>query len=294
LKKLTSDKKFYSVKKELRDEKIEGTKVYHYLVVLNREEIKRLILEITEIYIDISYKKMFEVFPEEFRPSPEDIEYGKRTMIEAMEKGFNEILEKIGNIESEIWIGKKDFYLYRIRGEKEFEWEKEMYSYMFEPAAKEKIKEKITVKFDMNLSNFNKPVKIEPPERYKGLEEVLIPLIEAQLEESRQKAKDARIIADMNQIRVAAEIHLMNRRPESYTNFCTSSKATKLKKDIIEQGGTNYSCNVQRGAGAGKSYCVEVQLNSGNWWCVDSNLIMKQYGSNPICVSCIGKTCKCE
>jgi prepilin-type N-terminal cleavage/methylation domain-containing protein len=98
---------------------------------------------------------------------------------------------------------------------------------------------------------------------------------------ARNRTKDARIIADMGQIRSSAEIFLRN--TGSYTNLCSSTDVTTLQSDITTQSGTNFNCQIQTAAPAGSSYCVEVQLNSTKWWCVDSALRSKQYDSAPVC-----------
>ncbi len=90
---------------------------------------------------------------------------------------------------------------------------------------------------------------------------------------ARNRAKDARIIADMGQLRSTAEIFQGN--SGSYTGLCSNTDVTTLQGDIIKQGGTNFNCQEQTlpSADAGKSYCIEVKLNATNqWWCVDSGL----------------------
>ncbi len=92
---------------------------------------------------------------------------------------------------------------------------------------------------------------------------------------ARNRAKDARIIADMGQLRTTAEIYQGN--SGSYTGLCSDTDVTTLQSDIISAatGGTNFNCQEQTlpSADAGKSYCIEVKLNATNqWWCVDSGL----------------------
>ena len=95
---------------------------------------------------------------------------------------------------------------------------------------------------------------------------------------ARNRAKDARIIAEMGQLRSTAEIFQGN--SGSYTNLCAYSDVTTLQTDIAAQGGASYNCQV---ASAGGSYCIEAQLNSTKWWCVDSTLRSQQYDANTVC-----------
>lgn len=265
---LFKDKKIFVVKKEFPDEKIRNLKTYHYLVALNKEEIKKILPELFKIMKDF-------LGPEEL------LNLGK---IEESLSKIEEFFEKIGEITGEVWIGKKDNYLYKIKGEKEINMSQ------FEKTAKGAI----MIKVDMDFSNFDQPVKIEAPKEYKNFNEIFAPSFGSALIETQQKAKDARIIADMTQMQTIAEIYFDIQKPRSYTNLCASKDIINLKNDILSQGGTNYSCNVQTGSGAGKSYCIEVKLNSGNWYCIDSNFVAKKYSNNPACATCMGKSCKCE
>ena len=153
---LIKGKKLYIIKKEFPDEKIGNLKTYHYLVALNKEEVKKLIPDLLKELIKT------EIFPQ----PPTEAEW--QEFEKEFPKKFDEFFAKIGDIEEEIWIGKKDLYLYKVKGEKEIDLSK------FE----ESEKGKITINFEMNFSDFNKPLKIEAPKEYKGLEEILKPQIE--------------------------------------------------------------------------------------------------------------------
>ena len=117
LERLIVERKPYliKVKKELPDKEIGETKVYHYLLALNKEEGKKLILEIMPIYLETVFEYKSEFLPEELRPSPEEIAEEKKKVMEETEKALSQFFEKIGEIEGEVWIGKKDLYLYRFR-----------------------------------------------------------------------------------------------------------------------------------------------------------------------------------
>lgn len=95
---------------------------------------------------------------------------------------------------------------------------------------------------------------------------------------ARNRAKDARIIADMGQLRSTAEIFQGNNA--TYTGLCAFADVVTLQTDITGQGGTSYNCQV---VAAGTSYCIEAQLNSTKWWCVDSTLHSQQYDAAPVC-----------
>lgn len=143
LEELFKDKKLYIVKKEFPDEEIRNVKTYHYLVALNKEEIKKSLPELL---------KMISNIP------------GYESDVEKLSPKIDELFEKIGEITAEVWIGKKDDYLYKIKVEKEIDISQ------LGAIAKEGV---ITIKFDMDFSNFNQPVKVEAPKDFKTFEEIL-------------------------------------------------------------------------------------------------------------------------
>lgn len=131
------DKQFYMLKKELADEKIADIKTYHYLVNLNQEKVKEIIdlLKISEEFTNLAGTQI----------SKEDT---KKVTNEEFLKG----LEELGDKPAEIWISKKDNYLYKFKlggGDNDF------------------------IKLEVEFSNFNKPIDIQEPIDYKSLEEVL-------------------------------------------------------------------------------------------------------------------------
>lgn len=118
---------------------------------------------------------------------------------------------------------------------------------------------------------------------------ILASIVLVSLSGARNRAKDARIIADMSQIRSTAEIFQGNNG--SYLNLCSNADITTLQSDITTQGGTNFNCQVQATSGA--SYCVEAQMNSTKWWCTDSALRSQQSDTAPACDALQGtKACQ--
>lgn len=387
-KKIIENKKFYSVKEELPDEKIGDKKTYHYTVSLDKEEIKKIIpelLNITDISESLSaararakeariiadmmqmrsgaeiiysdeggYHKVncdysgkwvymselckdiaeyagnkpviFAVNQEycAFTPLPvkgyyycidselnavttninpqgtgycngktfvcpaevEILEEDyKKAADEELSKDIDKFFEKVGELSGELWIGKKDYLLYRFRGEKTFDLSQ----------FKEGEKGTILIKLDIDLSKFNQPVKIEVPGEYKNLEEILGGMFGEYgeyLGEAQARAKDARIIADVYQLRTMAE--LMYSDKNSYKSLCSNfslnenapnygADLAELENDIKEtQGGVvDLSCY-----SSAESYCLEADLASSDRgrWCVDSNLVSKEIGDNESCL----------
>ena len=76
---------------------------------------------------------------------------------------IDELFESVGEISAEIWIGKKDKFIYKIKAEKEIDLNK----------FKGETKGIIIGKLDIEFSNFDQPVEIKAPESFKSLEEIL-------------------------------------------------------------------------------------------------------------------------
>ena len=197
----------------------------------------------------------------------------KKAADEEFSKELDKFFEKVGELSGELWIGKRDNLLYRFKGEKVF------YLSKFEESATGTI----SLKLDVNLSKFNQPVNIEAPGQYKGLDEILSPMLGQYgeyLGEAQTRAKDARITADMNQVRTLAE--LIYDESGSYNNLCDPSGFNKndplygldlaaLETDIREQGAGSFYC-----FSSPASYCVVADLASGYRWCIDSDLTSRE------------------
>ena len=104
---------------------------------------------------------------------------------------------------------------------------------------------------------------------------------------ARNRAKDARIQADMAQIRTVAEVY--NGDEGNFDGLMLGAdvaEITTLTNDILGQGGA-YSY-----ATAASTYCVVADLNAvGAFWCVDSNLVSSATGSSP--GTCVNGTALC-
>ncbi|MDP1614926.1 MAG: type II secretion system protein, partial [Methylococcales bacterium] len=81
------------------------------------------------------------------------------------------------------------------------------------------------------------------------------------------RAKDTRIITDLDQIRRVAEITRV--ADGNYANIWTNGNITVYINDMSAQGTTNI-LRVSNAAG----YCVEVTMSGGRWGCVNSGLVI--------------------
>jgi hypothetical protein len=246
-------KEVLRVKKRMKDEKIGKIKTYHYLITLKGEEILKIISE-----------EMRDLTPE------------KRSNLENLKKFY----EKIGDIEGEIWIGKRDFLLYKISLEKSLNLEKE----------------KITLRINLEFSNYNSPIEINPPVESKNIEEILFSSLEEykkEIENLEAKTKDVQIISQILQIITLAKG--MKVKENSFEEICQGktlneeiSQLREIEKEIkkLQDEKLNLSCY-----SSSDSFCVSVdliQLNKGKL-CIDSSENIKEIYQD---FDCIGKGTK--
>lgn len=95
---------------------------------------------------------------------------------------------------------------------------------------------------------------------------ILAGIVLVSLAGARNTAKDGRVKADMNQIRSEAQI--IELETDSYATVCTNADIVTLTDDIEANAATDtITCYDTTDA-----YCVSIELNSGEFYCVDSGL----------------------
>ena len=254
------ESKTLKISEKLSDEKINNTNTYHYKFTIDKEESKKFLRELIKIGES-------NIEDESLKPKEEELG-----------KGLDELLEKTELLGGEVWIGKKDSMLHKVS---------------FEMATKKT--KGVSMKFSgfLVLKDFNKPVQIEIPSSAEPIEEIFKGLFGGILGMDTESPKDRRIISDMDRLRSTAEVYRGNNN-ESYSGFCASEDENVLETDIKSTpvGGLEYNC--YSNTIDGSSYCVEVKLNSGKYWCIDSDLKSKEYDTNPVCAACRNVACKCE
>ena len=104
---------------------------------------------------------------------------------------------------------------------------------------------------------------------------ILSSIVLIALRGARDKAKDARIIADLSQIRSIAEI-LYDGDYDALT--LAQADVDKIADDIAVQTGVALSLKL---AQSGDDYCAYSILNEGEYYCVDSTGVAKQTATNP-------------
>lgn len=130
--------KIFKITEKFPNEEIEGVNSYHYGYMIDKEEVKNLVITIIESWAE----SMGETIPEE------DI------------KEFEKSFETIESPEGEIWIGKKDLLPHKIS---------------FNLKIKEigDVDVSGDINYTLFLKNFNKPVVIEAPAQSQTIEELM-------------------------------------------------------------------------------------------------------------------------
>lgn len=117
---------------------------------------------------------------------------------------------------------------------------------------------------------------------------ILAAIVLVSLTGARNRAKDARIQADLNQLRSMAEI--INNADGNYGNVSTTNAdVSKLSTDITSQG----SSLIITRKSDNSAYCAYANLvsNASNRWCVDWNLVSKLITLTGNCTSATLTNC---
>jgi hypothetical protein len=274
IKKITSGKKFFIVKKELADTDIGGVKMYHYIMTLDRKEVKSTIPDIVILFFDTAK----DLNPELFQTMTEEEEYdAKKDIVDGLNKSFDEFFSKVGDIDGEVWIGKKDYLLYKVKIDKEIDLNQ----------ISEGSEGKIIFKLDTDISNFDKPVLIEEPKGSKPLEDILLEIANGLI--------NIRIRDSLSGVRWEASD--LNYGYHSFENLCTEpptstlngkapsyigSSLSRIKKEITAFQGGNLDLVCLDSV---TSYCVQTKLiNMEKRFCIDSGGEQKIIEKNQNCI----------
>ena len=106
---------------------------------------------------------------------------------------------------------------------------------------------------------------------------ILATIVLINLNAARNKAKDAAIKGGLSEMRAAAEMEYDD-AGGTYAGVCTDADVTRISANITANGGT-LACYDTAAA-----YCGQSALNTGGFWCVDSNGV-SQYNAATQCTA---------
>lgn len=227
------------------DEKIGTQNVYHYLIALNKENLKKAFSEIMKAGANEAGKN-------EGNNQAVDYFLG---MVEGLANTF---FEKMGDVKADVWIGKKDLLVYKIDFEKTFDLKQILGS----------ITGSFGLNMDLQLFDHNKPVTVNIPLDAKDYDEVFGPFVK----KIGDKAKNDKIQSDIDQIKAIAGTMIASKM-SYYGLNCKAKDVIGLCDDIKTQTGED-----PKVFGYYKRYCAYsklLKLNDGDkqeYYCVDYNL----------------------
>ncbi len=94
---------------------------------------------------------------------------------------------------------------------------------------------------------------------------ILATIVIVNVNAARNKAKDAVVKGNMDQIRVTAEMFYDGTGAGTYTGFCASADYLQIKAAMEAQGATAVTCNV-----AAQAYCVSATSIGSGTFCRDA------------------------
>lgn len=122
---------------------------------------------------------------------------------------------------------------------------------------------------------------------------ILAAIVLVSLNAAQDRARDARIQGDMNQLRTVAQT--IYSRDGNYTAMaCTNATdgIDKICSDVDTQNGTAagtpYISN-----NSGNYYCSYARQNNNQYWCVDYNLVSKNTGATTTPANCTASAWTC-
>ena len=187
------------ITKKLPDDEINSTSVYSFNYHINKDALNRL--------VSGSYNIIYG------HPMPNDQQLS--------------LLQGVNFNDGQMWIGKKDNYLYKMNG-----------GFALNFGSTTPVSGQID--WEINLSNFNEPVNIETPTDAKSTEEIQ-GLLMGQAEGT---ARDARRIADIRQIQTGLELYSYDHG--KYPTALTSLSPTYLPTIPKAPEPADGSCTIQQ------------------------------------------------
>jgi len=100
-------------------------------------------------------------------------------------------------------------------------------------------------------------------------------------EPAKKSGDDGKIISNLTEARIKMELCRNDSLINSY-NGCENETNTQ---ELIQEADSLNGDKVVNLNNNGTDYCLEAQLNSGQWYCVYSSMTAQEYDSDPSCSS---------
>lgn len=214
----------YNIKKQLADETIDGQKNYHYLISINNQKLSEVVGKIISASMDANNAN-----------SP--------IAVGAVKGALIEMLNNIGEINIDVFIGKKDNYIYRTKLDKRINLS----------AISPMIDGILDVKLEVNNTKFGQPVNIVAPAPSKKMEDVF-----PEMKNSKIKSGMINIQSDISEVWVA---------DKSYKNATCQNNLLKFDcEDVLKNSGVPVKINKSN-----TKFCAYVPLigSTPSYYCID-------------------------
>lgn len=248
-------KKIFIVKKELKDEVIQDKKTHHYLVELDRDKLEEILYFFLKSEVSDTLSK------------------------EEIKNEVSKAIDEIAPLEAEIWVGKRNNYIRKIKINKEVE-------------------ENSTLGANFELYNFNKEFDITAPEEYIPPEEqiggektsVKKMIIEAfstyiGIIKARKKTRDSRRRNNIKEISFEMETNY-NEGDHYLTSEEMPNKIGDDMKEAPSDPKTEKPYNWIDNTNNNQKYCVYAELEAEDKYFVASHKGTKKIKEEPTSLEC--------
>ncbi len=256
---ILKNKEWVKVRENKGGERIDGKSYYHYLLTINKEALKQSLPEIIRIGMEYSSPPV--------SLTPQQLDEANS----AISKSVDELFQKIGDIDFDIWISMENKLPYKITFAKNIDMSKFKTS-EYSPLGGI---EGINVEGEVVFSDFGKKINIQVPKESKDFDEFMRRLNNAFYSGGGpySKAREARITSDLDQARSIAEV--IYARDNAYSLLCSGNEFNGDDKDYgvglslinndISQLGSKITCYASN-----VNYCAFTDLDNNSWYCIDS------------------------
>ncbi len=200
--------RIFKVKEELGPEDAGGVKSYHYILTIDREEVKKVIVE---------YWKAMA--PPDSVSSREAKEF-EATIDEGLRGFFDYVGKNIDSKGLEVWIGKKDKWLRKT---------------VLDVKIDDKDNGiKADVGFALDYSGFNEPVSVLEPKDAISIEDLMASLGEGTSMGSLAEVRDSTRLSDLSTLKAATDLYLAD---VATAKLCASNRTIYASAPIKPPAG---------------------------------------------------------
>ena len=248
---LVLSENIFSVNKQLDDQVVSGQNTYHYLLTISKDKMKSLMTKVVALEVQEASKMQ--------SANTQSVDMSSPLMQNMIQSVVTTVVDALGDVNVEVWIGKKDYLLYEAKFDKTIDLSKVLAAVGSSSTQAQGMQ--FEIKFDSTGSNFNKTVTIQIPEGAQKVEDMVMPIL-----------KQQNITADMSQIGYLAQYLFSTSK--SHAPLCNKGMLNgylanygptlvQISTDIVAQGAKRPGCFSDA-----TSYCVSIELQNGGFMCV--------------------------